>query len=114
MALGAAVYQANFGTLANVSVKAVDDKKVDAFRNNDPAGTPENYKSALVRGGTGNGRKEYVGDETRSRLVHPDATPTSSGRGASPAPCSWTPAWTPTPSMRFAPTTRGTAGSWST
>src|SRR3954451_7459828 len=32
---GAAVYEANFGTLANVSVKAVDDKKLDAFKNND-------------------------------------------------------------------------------
>jgi len=75
---GAAVYQAIFAAPGNFGVKAVDDKKVDAFKNNDPAGTPEDYKGSLVRGGTGNGRKEYVGDETRSRLVHPDATPVSS------------------------------------
>jgi hypothetical protein len=74
---GAAVYQAIFGTPAGLGVKAVDDRKVDAFKNGDPAGTPEDFKSFLVRGGTGDGRKEYVGNETRSRRVFPDATPTA-------------------------------------
>lgn len=32
------------------------------FSNSDPAGTPENYKTYLVSGGTGNGGSNYIGD----------------------------------------------------
>jgi hypothetical protein len=74
---GAAVYHANFSSLDQIQVKAVDDRKVDAFGNADPAGTPEAFKAFLVRGGTGNGGKQYVGKATASRRVSPDATPVS-------------------------------------
>lgn len=71
----AAAYS-NFGSLDQIGVKAVDDKKVDAFKNNDPAGTPENYKQAWdfrANGWWGNAWSH------RSVNVRPDAAAPATG-----------------------------------
>jgi hypothetical protein len=65
---GAAAYS-SFGSPDAVGVKAVDDMKVDAYRNNDMAGTPENFKGFVVRGATGTGGTNYTGGYSTSKSV---------------------------------------------
>jgi len=58
---GAAVYT-DFSThYDRVGVKPVDSNQLSKYQNSDHAGTPENYKSALVGGGTGGGGSNYTG-----------------------------------------------------
>jgi len=66
---GAAVYTSFGGSLDGVGAKAVDDMKVDFFKNNDAAGTPENFKAFVVRGATGTGGNNYTGGSSASRTV---------------------------------------------
>jgi SdrD B-like domain len=66
---GAAVYTSFGGSLDAVGAKAVDDMKVDAFKNNDPAGTPENFKAFVVRGATGTGGMNFTGGSSASKSV---------------------------------------------
>jgi hypothetical protein len=65
---GAAVYS-SFGSPGAVGAKAVDDAKVDFYRNSDAAGTPENFKAFVVRGGTGTGGNSYTGGYSGSKSV---------------------------------------------
>jgi hypothetical protein len=65
---GAAVYS-SFGAPGAVGAKAVDDMKVDFYRTNDPAGTPEAFKGFVVRGGTGTGGNSYTGGSSTSKSV---------------------------------------------
>ncbi len=60
----AAVYS-TFGSDYNaLGIKPLKDDKANPYLNNDPVGTPENFKSFLVSGGTGDGGDKYVGDFT--------------------------------------------------
>ena len=57
----AAVYT-NFTTNYNaVGVKPIDDADLTNYRNNDKAGTPENYKQYVIGGARGGGGKNYTG-----------------------------------------------------
>ena len=52
-------FSANDGALG---VKSVDDNKLDPlYQNSDHAGTPENFKTFVVAGGTGGGGSNYTG-----------------------------------------------------
>jgi hypothetical protein len=57
---GASVYKSFAGNSA-IGVKPVDDSSASIYHNSDLAGTPENEKSFLTLGGTGNGGTNYTG-----------------------------------------------------
>ncbi len=58
---GAAVYT-SFNTNYNlIGVKPVDDNHTSQYHNNDPAGTPEGFKSQVFPGATGDGGTDYTG-----------------------------------------------------
>jgi hypothetical protein len=60
-AWGAAVYT-NFSTAYNaLGVKPVDDKTASQYKNQDKAGTPENFKQFVIGGATGGGGNNYTG-----------------------------------------------------
>ena len=73
----AAVYT-SFSTNYNaIGVKPVDGNAQNPYNNNDQAGSPENYKSSVTGGATGNGGTNYTcllytspspRDRTRSRM----------------------------------------------
>jgi hypothetical protein len=59
----AAVYHAaNFGADYNaLGVKPVDDNKASVYQNSDHAGTPENFRPAVVGGARGGGGSNFTG-----------------------------------------------------
>ncbi len=65
----AAVYT-SFSTDNNaLGVKPVDNGKASAYKNSDPAGTPENYKMFLTGGARGAGGNNYTGGLASSMNV---------------------------------------------
>jgi serine protease AprX len=59
---GAAVYT-QFSTDYNaLGVKPINDEKYNPYANKDKAGTPENFKSKLIAGASGDGKDKYTGD----------------------------------------------------
>jgi hypothetical protein len=52
-----------------LGVKPCDDGKKSAYQNPDHAGTPENYKTLVVPGGTGGGGSNYTGKNTPSTSI---------------------------------------------
>ena len=67
----AAVYT-SFNTSFNaLGVKPVDGNTQNPYNNNDQAGTPENYKSSVTGGATGNGGSNYTGSWTANYTVTP-------------------------------------------
>lgn len=67
----AAVYT-SFSTNYNaVGVKPVDGSAQNPYNNNDQAGAPENYKSSVTGGATGNGGTNYTGSWTSNLNVTP-------------------------------------------
>jgi len=67
----AAVYT-SFSTNYNaIGVKPVDGNAQNPYNNNDQAGAPENYKSSVTGGATGNGGTNYTGNWTSNLNVTP-------------------------------------------
>jgi hypothetical protein len=67
---GAAVYTTLGTKYPQLDVKALDDPHYAPY-NNDPAGTPEAFKSYVTSGGTGNGGNQYTGTPTPPTNVTP-------------------------------------------
>jgi serine protease AprX len=63
MKWAAAVYWSFNDNYNYLNVKPINDDKLNPYRNNDPAGTPERYRYYVIGGARGNGDK-YVGDYT--------------------------------------------------
>lgn len=76
----AAAYK-NFGSLDQLGVKTVDDRRYDAFHNSDSAGTPENFKSAwdIRANGFWGNAFSYQSATVRPNLAPPPATGSLSG-----------------------------------
>jgi hypothetical protein len=66
----AAVYSEFTSNMSAIEVKTVPNKKEDAFKNSDRAGTPENFKSFVVAGARGVGHSDWTGNESRTAAVH--------------------------------------------
>jgi hypothetical protein len=60
----AAVYRQFSTDLAALGVKPCDGDKYSSYVNSDRAGTPENFKSFVIRGGRGDGGTNYTGNNT--------------------------------------------------
>ena len=67
-----------------LGVKSVDDSTYANFQNNNPAGTPENYKAFCVQGARSNGPNDYIGQYAGVATRIPCAP--SSGCISSPPP----------------------------
>ena len=68
---GAAVYS-NFTGYSALGVKPITGDKLNPYANNDKAGTPENFKTSVVKGARGNGGSDYTGSwcgETTAKLT---------------------------------------------
>lgn len=71
----AAVYSSFSSDYNALGVKPIDGRKANPYHNKDDAGTPENYKSYLVRGARGQGGNNYTGNRTSQVTVHPEYLP---------------------------------------
>ncbi|HEV3436463.1 MAG TPA: carboxypeptidase-like regulatory domain-containing protein, partial [Gemmata sp.] len=69
---GAAVYSNFTPSEAAIQVKTVADSHVDTYRNSDPAGTPENFKSYLTGGATGGGWSNWTGSSSGTASLQPE------------------------------------------
>ena len=67
----AAVYTSFNASFNALGVKPVDGSSQNPYNNNDQAGTPENYKSSVTAGATGNGGSNYTGTWTANHTVTP-------------------------------------------
>jgi len=69
----AAVYRsANFSADYNaLGVKPVDDNKASAYQNSDHAGTPENFKPAVIGGARGGGGSNFTGSYSGTAATVP-------------------------------------------
>jgi len=56
---GAAAAYSTFGSYNSIGVKVLHSNSGDSYPNGNQAGTPENFKSYLVSGGTGGGGSNY-------------------------------------------------------
>ncbi|MEO6670308.1 MAG: T9SS type A sorting domain-containing protein [Ferruginibacter sp.] len=66
---GAAVYSQFSTNNSALGVKPIDWYLQNYYFNADKAGTPENYKSRLVAGGTGSGGSNYTGNYSSTRTI---------------------------------------------
>jgi hypothetical protein len=71
----AAVY-ARFGSdNDSLGVKPADGNQLSAYRNSDPAGTPESFRNAVRAGARGAGGSNYTGTPSGPAQVAPDFVP---------------------------------------
>jgi hypothetical protein len=79
----AAVYT-SFANHAGLNIKPLNSSTQNPYPNSDKAGTPENYKSFVVRGAKTTGGTNYTGNY--SGTSSPSCTPVSNQRSAVSAP----------------------------
>jgi len=65
----AAAYSEFTSNLAGIQVKTVHEKKEDVIKNDDRAGTPENFKPDVVAGARGLGGSDWTGNRTNAATV---------------------------------------------
>lgn len=76
---GAAVYSQFTTNYGSLGVKPTD-VKTSTYNNNDNAGTPENYKSYVVSGGTGSGGDNFTGEYNGTSCVCIISTTNQNGK----------------------------------
>jgi len=62
------IFSEDYGALG---VKPCKDEKACQYQNDDPAGTPENFKAFVIKGARGSGGNQYVGSYTSGASVIP-------------------------------------------
>ena len=67
----AAVYTTFSEDYGALGVKPCEDDDASQYQNDNPAGTPENYKAFVIKGARGNGGSQYVGSYTSGTSVTP-------------------------------------------
>jgi hypothetical protein len=75
---GAAVYSSFSGDYNALGVKPLNSPTLDGYQNGDPAGTPENFKSQVVSGATGNGGTNWTGNLSTAGAVGASCKPSTS------------------------------------
>jgi hypothetical protein len=75
---GAAVYASFSGDYNALGVKPLNSATLDSYQNGDPAGTPENFKSQVVPGATGNGGTNWTGSYSSAAAVSASCSPSTS------------------------------------
>jgi cysteine-rich repeat protein len=91
----AAVYSQLSSDMNQLGVKPVDDNRASQYRNADPAGTPESFKTNVVAGGKGNGGSNYTGTLT-SGLTFVPPQPCANVVCPAPSQCELTNSCEPT------------------
>jgi hypothetical protein len=75
---GAAVYASFSADHNSLGVKPLNSPTLDSYQNGDPAGTPENFKSQVVPGATGNGGTNWTGTHSSAAAVGATCQPSTS------------------------------------
>jgi hypothetical protein len=75
---GAAVYAGFSSDYNSLGVKPLNSATLDTYRNGDPAGTPESFKSQVVPGATGNGGTNWTGSYSPTSPVGATCQPSAS------------------------------------
>ena len=65
----AAVYTSLPEVHSDINVKPKNGKDRNLYNNNDPAGTPENFKTFVVAGAKGTGGSNYIGDYSATSSI---------------------------------------------
>ena len=74
----AAVYSSFSGDYNALGVKPLNSSTMDSYQNGDPAGTPENFKSQVIPGATGNGGTNWTGSYSSAAAVSISCQPSTS------------------------------------